>query len=203
MASERNDDLREMARNRGLKLVRSRRRKPGGDFGRFGLTDAAGKPLIGIGKHGLTATDDEIEAYLRGAASADWAASTKGLKPKPATKPPKPKPVPRYKPAVANLFAKLPPAKRAEAFTELMSAKRVRVERIVSRGQATPTDAPMVQDHDEWVILLQGEAELRIETSVEIVLRPGDHVTIAAGQKHWVTRTTVDPATVWLAVHVG
>ena len=38
--SEQDDALREMAANRGCKLVKSRRRKPGGDFGRYGLKDA-------------------------------------------------------------------------------------------------------------------------------------------------------------------
>ena len=46
--------LREMAKHRGFKLVKSRRRKPGGDFGRFGLVDAkTGQDCFGIGKHGL------------------------------------------------------------------------------------------------------------------------------------------------------
>jgi cupin 2 domain-containing protein len=35
-----------------------------------------------------------------------------------------------------------------------------------------------------------------------VVLRAGDHVTIAANQPHWVTRTSSDPPTVWLAVHL-
>ena len=39
MANEITDTLREMAANRGLKLVSSRRRKPGGDFGKYGLKD--------------------------------------------------------------------------------------------------------------------------------------------------------------------
>ncbi len=104
---------------------------------------------------------------------------------------------------IANLFARLPAAKRAEVFTELAAGRGVRVERIVSRGQATPDNAPMVQDHDEWVVVLQGEAAMRIGDSDEVVLKPGDHVTIAAGQQHWVTRTSSDPPTVWLAVHFG
>jgi hypothetical protein len=36
--AERDKMLREMAQHRGFKLVKSRRRKPGGDFGRYGLT---------------------------------------------------------------------------------------------------------------------------------------------------------------------
>lgn len=202
MADDTTQALREMARHRGLKLRASRRRKPGGDFGRFGLEDAAGKPVLGIGKDGLTASADEIEAHLRGAMHADWAGSTKGIKRKAAPKPPpKPKPKPRFRPRIANLFAKLPAAKRAEAVTELLAAPGVRIERIVSSGQTTPEDVPMEQEHDEWVIVLQGEAAMRIEDSAEVTLEPGDHLTIARGQRHWVTRTA--SPTVWLAVHIG
>lgn len=67
--------LREAARHRGLKLVKSRRRKPGGDFGRYGLTDAKGAALMGIGDDGLTATAEEVSAYLRGAGATTWAES--------------------------------------------------------------------------------------------------------------------------------
>ena len=61
-----NDQLREMAAHRLLKLVKSRRRKPGvGDFGKFGLTDADGNELLGFGNDGLTASVEDIENYLR------------------------------------------------------------------------------------------------------------------------------------------
>ena len=73
MANERDLMLKEMAAHRGLRLVKSRRRKPGGDFGRYGLTDAkTGQDCFGIGKHGLEATAEDIEAYLRRGAAADW-----------------------------------------------------------------------------------------------------------------------------------
>lgn len=201
-----NEALREMAAHRGFKLVSSRRRKPGGDFGLYGLKDADGKPAFGIGKGGLTASADEIEAFLRDGMRATWgksAGSAKRVKAPPPPKPPKVKPKPRFKPKVANLLEKLPAAKRAEAFTELLSRPGVRLERIVSRGQATPEDAPMVQAQDEWVLLLEGAAGIRIEDSAEISLAPGDHLLIASGQKHWVTWTARDRATVWLALHLG
>ncbi len=71
--SEADDALREMAANRGCKLVKSRRRKPGGDFGRYGLKDAkTGKELLGFGGKGLTATADEIRAFLRSGETAGW-----------------------------------------------------------------------------------------------------------------------------------
>lgn len=65
-----------MAQHRGFKLLKSRRRKPGvGDFGRFGLSDAAGKPVMGVGPDGLTALPDEVETYLRTGALDSWKAS--------------------------------------------------------------------------------------------------------------------------------
>lgn len=71
--SEVDDRLREMAINRGCRLVKSRRRKPGGDFGRYGLKDArSGKEVLGFGGKGLTATAEEVETFLRGGGEADW-----------------------------------------------------------------------------------------------------------------------------------
>jgi GNAT superfamily N-acetyltransferase len=88
-ATGRDDSLREAAANRGLKLVRSRIRTPGkGDYGRYGLTDAGGARLLGFGRSGLTATAEEIEAYLHKGALADWKTSLRaaGAKPPPARK---------------------------------------------------------------------------------------------------------------------
>lgn len=213
MPNESTDKLREMAAHRGLKLLSSRRRKPGGDFGKYGLNDAQGAPVFGVDKEGLSASAEEIEDYLRGATSNAWSKSagtagprrkeTPAPAPKPKARPaPRPKPKPRFKVKIENLLAKLPAAKRAEAFTELLARPGIRMERIVSRGQATPDDEPMVQDQDEWVLLLEGAAGLRIEDSSEVTLGAGDHVWIARGQKHWVTWTATDRETVWLAVHL-
>ena len=79
MADESIDSqLRDMAQHRGLKLVKSRRRKPGtGDFGRYGLTDDKGKPLLGVGEDGLTASADDIESYLRAGTASSWKQSAK------------------------------------------------------------------------------------------------------------------------------
>lgn len=68
------DQLRALAANRGCRLVASRIRTPGkGDYGRYGLKDAnSGKAVLGIGKTGLTATAEQVEAYLRGGTEADW-----------------------------------------------------------------------------------------------------------------------------------
>jgi hypothetical protein len=209
MPNETTEKLREMAAHRGLKLASSRRRKPGGDFGRYGLHDAKGAAVFGVDEDGLTASAEEIENYLRGATSNAWSKSAGAVKTRPKVKAepkpapaPKPKPKPRFKVKVENLLTKLPAAVRAEAFTELLARPGVRVERIVSRGQATPADEPMVQARDEWVLLLEGAAGLRIENSDEVTLHAGDHVWIARGHKHWVTWTAKDRPSVWLAVHL-
>jgi mannose-6-phosphate isomerase-like protein (cupin superfamily) len=209
MANETTEQLREMAVHRGLRLVTSRRRKPGGDHGRYGLKDPSGAAVFGIGEDGLTATAEEIEAHLRSAVRDTWgksagsvkARSKRNAEPRPAPAP-KPEPKPRLKVKIDNLLTRLPAAKREEAFTELLARPGVRVERIVSRGQATPEATPMVQDHDEWVLLLEGAAGLRIEDSDEVRLGPGDHLWIARGQKHWVTWTAKDRPSVWLAIHL-
>lgn len=100
-----------------------------------------------------------------------------------------------------NLFEALPEDRRREDFADLLTRPGVRIERIVSYGQATPADAPYDQPHDEWVLLLKGGAGLWIEGEAEITLRPGDHVLIPANRQHRVMWTDADGPTVWLAVH--
>ena len=104
------DELRDMAANRGLRLVASRKRTPGrGDYGRYGLKDArSGKAVLGIGKAGLTATPEEILDFLRGNGASTWKSSLGAAGKAPAKRtrerrtppPPSPKPKPpRIRPA--------------------------------------------------------------------------------------------------------
>jgi ribosomal protein S18 acetylase RimI-like enzyme len=76
MSDERLDELAESARNRGLKLVRSRVRTPGKRrFGKAGLTDASGKPVFGMDAKGPAANPDDVEDFLRNLGAKDWGAS--------------------------------------------------------------------------------------------------------------------------------
>lgn len=76
MSDERLDALAESARNRGLKLVRSRVRTPGKRrFGKVGLTDKSGKPVFGMDAKGPTGKPEEVEDYLRNLGAKDWGAS--------------------------------------------------------------------------------------------------------------------------------
>ena len=70
------NELAETARNRGLKLVRSRVRTPGKRrFGKVGLTDASGKPVYGMDTNGPIGSPDDVELYLRNLGARDWGAS--------------------------------------------------------------------------------------------------------------------------------
>ncbi|MFL6761884.1 MAG: GNAT family N-acetyltransferase [Sphingomicrobium sp.] len=76
MSDPRLDELAESARNRGLKLVRSRVRTPGKRrFGKVGLTDATGTAVFGMDTKGPTANPDDVEDYLRNLGAKDWGAS--------------------------------------------------------------------------------------------------------------------------------
>ena len=70
------DALAETARNRGLKLVRSRVRTPNKRrFGKVGLTDARGKPVFGMDDKGPIGKPEDVEHYLRNLGARDWGAS--------------------------------------------------------------------------------------------------------------------------------
>ena len=100
-----------------------------------------------------------------------------------------------------NLFelpAELP---ADEMFERLAGSDDPLVERIVSCGQSTPAGEWLEEKGDEWVAVLQGEAELSYDDGTRLELRPGEHVLIPGGVRHRVERTSVEPPCIWLAVH--
>jgi cupin 2 domain-containing protein len=100
-----------------------------------------------------------------------------------------------------NLFADLPAWLPYELVETLVSAGGARLERIVSRGHATPPGQWYDQDANEWVTLLRGAAVLRFEDEPEPRrLAPGDWLDIAAHRRHRVEWTAPDEPTVWLAL---
>jgi cupin 2 domain-containing protein len=103
-----------------------------------------------------------------------------------------------------NLFADLPNDLPEELVEVLAENKHVRIERIVSNGQACPDGFCYDQEEHEWVIVLKGEAKLLFEGDDEpIHMKAGDHINIPAHTKHRVEWTTPDEPTVWLAVFYG
>ena len=80
----------------------------------------------------------------------------------------------------------------------------MRIERIVSTGQASASGFWYDQPDDEFVVLLTGAARLRFEEGdVTVDMKPGDWVEIPAHVRHRVDFTQAEPATVWLAIHTA
>jgi cupin 2 domain-containing protein len=101
-----------------------------------------------------------------------------------------------------NLFAHLPEQIAEEQLTQLLSTPSLTIERIVSRGHASPPGFWYDQDRPEWVVVLAGSAALLLdgEAAARILCR-GDYVHIPAHVRHRVEWTDGSEPTIWLAVH--
>jgi cupin 2 domain-containing protein len=100
-----------------------------------------------------------------------------------------------------NLLAPLPDALATEQTDALLTQPGLRLERIVSFGQASPPGFWYDQTEGEWVLLLAGAARLRFADEAEARrLGPGDWLDIAPRRRHRVEWTDPATPTVWLAV---
>ncbi len=96
-----------------------------------------------------------------------------------------------------NLFDYTVPA-TDETFTTLLTHKNITINRIVSSNSLEAQT--YLQEEDEWVVLLEGEAILQIKEE-ERKLTKGDSVLIPAKTPHKVLQT--QKGTLWLAVHIN
>ena len=101
-----------------------------------------------------------------------------------------------------NLRSGLPARPLPDEVVDLLVERpSLRIERIVSTGQATPEGQWYDQEADEWVLLVEGAARLRIEgEQADRELIEGDWILLPAHCRHRVTWTMAEPPTVWLAV---
>jgi len=103
-----------------------------------------------------------------------------------------------------NLLSPLPDAGVSERVDALLTRPGLRIERIVSQGQASPPGFWYDQAEGEWVLLLAGAACLRFAEEAEPrLLTPGDWIDIAPHRRHRVEWTDPATPTVWLAVFYG
>lgn len=101
------------------------------------------------------------------------------------------------------LLSDVPHGLQAERLDELLKVANVRIERIVSTGQATPPGEWFDQAWDEWVVVISGAAEILLEDEdAPRSLGPGDYLFLPAHIHHRVTWTASERPTVWLAVHI-
>jgi len=99
-----------------------------------------------------------------------------------------------------NLLNDLPAPSAGEIVERLAGGGAVRIERIVSHGDASPDGFWYDQDEAEFVLLLAGAARLGFADGAVLVLGPGDWADIAPHRRHRVEWTDPDTPTVWLAV---
>ena len=105
---------------------------------------------------------------------------------------------------VNSIYSGIPDQLPKELIEEIAGGDHVRIERIVSKGHASPPDFWYDQECDEWVILLAGAARLLFADGEKPVsLKSGDHIFIPAHSKHRVEWTHPDQQTIWLAVFIG
>ena len=103
-----------------------------------------------------------------------------------------------------NLLEDLPTAGPDEIFDVLATRPGLKVERIVSHGQASPEGGWYDQPTTEWVLLLAGAAKLLFEGDPSpLHLTPGDWVEIHPHRRHRVEWTHPTRPTIWLAIHYG
>ncbi|MBD1401332.1 cupin domain-containing protein [Pelovirga terrestris] len=101
----------------------------------------------------------------------------------------------------ANIFSSIPDQLPNELVDVLADKNQVRIERIVSRGHASPSGFWYDQQEHEFVLLLQGQAELELlEPQERLSLQAGDYLLIPAHRKHRVVSTSDEMDCIWLAV---
>ncbi len=95
-----------------------------------------------------------------------------------------------------NIYDYLTP-QSGETFTQLLTHKNIKINRIVSSNELDATE--YLQEEDEWLVLLEGEATLILD-SEEKNLTKGDTLFIPSNTPHRVVHT--QNGTVWLTVHI-
>ncbi len=107
-------------------------------------------------------------------------------------------------PSIKNIFTNLPEKPLAdELFETLLVRSNLKLERIISTGQVTPSNKWYQQDTAEWVLLLQGNTKIIIQGQGEHALTAGDYLLIPAHTQHRVSWTDPDQVCVWLALHIA
>jgi len=85
-----------------------------------------------------------------------------------------------------------------EDFKSLFKNENIDIVRIVSSESLE--DKLYIQDVDEFVVLLEGEATLMVD-SKEVLLKKGDTLYIPAKVSHRVLKTK--KGTLWLAIYMN
>ena len=84
-----------------------------------------------------------------------------------------------------------------ELITVLAESPGVRIERIVSTGQVSDW---YDQSEAEFVVLLEGRAEIEFKNGRSVAMAKGDSLIIEPHELHRVSQTSTEPPCIWLCV---
>jgi len=219
MSDEQIDALAETARNRGLKLVRSRVRTPNKRrFGKVGLTDKSGKPVFGMDAKGPIGKPEDVEDYLRNLGAKDWGASLdvavmpRKRKPTKAKReaandsepepPPKPKrvPAPKPKPAPKPQIREARPADVARLVELIAELEHDVDEKSVRKNLAQlkrSGELPLVATLDKQIVGLVGRHRMFTVHRPKPVGRIPVLVVTKDARKHSIGRMLVEAVEQW------
>ena len=98
-----------------------------------------------------------------------------------------------------NIFEieKLPGIREDEIIDILKENENVRIERIISTGQVSDW---MIQERNEYVVLLQGNAIIEFNDK-KVEMKAGDTLFIEKMERHRVTYTSENPCCIWFCIH--
>ena len=99
-----------------------------------------------------------------------------------------------------NIYSNIPEKLSDEIVDVIFQSEIIRIERIISDGQASPDNFWYDQEENEWVILLKGKAKIKYQDQSEQYLTEGDYIFIPSHKKHRVEWTDNNTKTIWLAV---
>jgi cupin 2 domain-containing protein len=99
-----------------------------------------------------------------------------------------------------NFLNNIPTNLENETFETVVENNTVKIERIISFGDITPNDYWYCQSDDEFVMVLEGFAEILYADGTVVTLNKGDSLYIPAYTKHQVV-STANP-TIWLVVFI-
>jgi len=100
-----------------------------------------------------------------------------------------------------NIFSEIPNSLKEELFENIISTENIKIERIISDGHSSPKEGWYESEQNEWVIVLEGDAILTLESGENIILKRGDYYNITAFTKHKVSHTSKSEKTIWLAIY--
>lgn len=103
--------------------------------------------------------------------------------------------------SVNNFYTGFTQGQLLENYEILLFGKKFNIDKIISKGYVTPDDEWIIEDTNEFVMLLKGKAELVLEDGQKIKLTEGDYFVIPKNIKHKVTRTSRRPLCYWLTIH--